>query len=233
MTEAEWLNCTHPDRMLRFLYGLGASHRKLRLFGCSCFPAIRHLWPDTRVARGVEVAERYAEGSARHGEKEAVRTWAMAFVQEDACSGRGIVAGAVAALNHNAETASMSLAEAEGCVAAGWHRDDWRSSRGSEKFLAMCDPAGVTARDAVRSVQCDRLRCIFGNPFRPATLDPAWLTPDVLSLAEAAYDQRRLPEGTLDPARLGLLADALEDAGCHDADILGHLRSEGVHVRGC
>jgi hypothetical protein len=29
------------------------------------------------------------------------------------------------------------------------------------------------------------------------------------------------------------LADALEDAGCTDADILSHLRSPGPHVRGC
>jgi hypothetical protein len=30
-----------------------------------------------------------------------------------------------------------------------------------------------------------------------------------------------------------VLADALEEAGCGDADLLGHLRSPGPHVRGC
>jgi hypothetical protein len=30
-----------------------------------------------------------------------------------------------------------------------------------------------------------------------------------------------------------LLADALEDAGCTDAELLVHLRSPGPHVRGC
>jgi hypothetical protein len=30
-----------------------------------------------------------------------------------------------------------------------------------------------------------------------------------------------------------VLADALEDAGCSDAGLLGHLRSPGPHVRGC
>ena len=34
-----------------------------------------------------------------------------------------------------------------------------------------------------------------------------------------------------DPAPI--LADALEDAGCDDADILDHLRGTGPHVRGC
>jgi hypothetical protein len=52
-------------------------------------------------------------------------------------------------------------------------------------------------------------------------------------LAEAAYAERTLPPGTLDPARLALLADALEDAGCTDGELLGHLRGPGPHVRGC
>ena len=60
----------------------------------------------------------------------------------------------------------------------------------------------------------------------------AWRDCTVPQLARAAYD-RRLPEGTLDPSRLILLADALEDAGCTDAELLGHLRSPGPHVRGC
>ena len=52
-------------------------------------------------------------------------------------------------------------------------------------------------------------------------------------LASAAYEDRNLPEGTVDLVRLAVLADALEDAGCTDADLLGHLRGPGPHVRGC
>jgi hypothetical protein len=37
----------------------------------------------------------------------------------------------------------------------------------------------------------------------------------------------------LQPDRLGVLADSLEDAGCTDDTLLGHLRSTGPHVRGC
>jgi hypothetical protein len=55
----------------------------------------------------------------------------------------------------------------------------------------------------------------------------------VLALAQATYDGRTLPAGTLEPDRLAVLADALEDAGCTDAAILGHLRGPGPHVRGC
>jgi hypothetical protein len=92
--------------------------------------------------------------------------------------------------------------------------------------------ARVTEREP--PIQSALLRDLLGpRPFRPVALDPAWRTPDGLSLAQAAYEHRALPAGTLDPARLGLLADALEDAGCDNPDILGHLRGPGPHVRGC
>jgi hypothetical protein len=73
------------------------------------------------------------------------------------------------------------------------------------------------------------LRCIFGNPFRSVTIDPWWLAWNdgtIPNLAQGIYDERAFD-------RLPILADALEEAGCHDADILAHCRSEGPHVRGC
>jgi hypothetical protein len=76
------------------------------------------------------------------------------------------------------------------------------------------------------------LRDIFGNPFRPCVVALAWLTPDVVALAQAAYQERALPSGHLAPARLAILADALEEAGASGA-VLVHLRSFGPHVRGC
>jgi len=81
--------------------------------------------------------------------------------------------------------------------------------------------------------QCGLLRDIIGNPFRSVSLNPAFQTPTVFSLAQAAYDDRILPAGTLEPTRLSVLADALEEAGCDNADILNHLRGPGPHVRGC
>jgi hypothetical protein len=77
------------------------------------------------------------------------------------------------------------------------------------------------------------LQEVFGNPFRPVTAAPAWQTPEVVALAQAAYNERELPAGTLDLARLAVLADALEEAGGTNPDLLGHLRGAGPHVRGC
>jgi hypothetical protein len=76
-------------------------------------------------------------------------------------------------------------------------------------------------------------RDIFGNPFRPVAAHPACRAPQIAALARAAYEHRDLPAGTIDVARLAVLADALEEAGCADADLLGHLRGPGEHVRGC
>src|SRR5262245_52150732 len=91
----------------------------------------------------------------------------------------------------------------------------------------------LAGREAERRAQVAQLRDVFGNPFRPVYVALSWLTPDVRSLAKAAYDERLLPQGHLDPLRLAVLADALEEAGCVDGDVLGHLRSPGPHVRGC
>jgi hypothetical protein len=59
-----------------------------------------------------------------------------------------------------------------------------------------------------------------------ARLDPRWVSDDVARLATVVYD-------SCDFSRLPELADALEDAGCADADLLAHCRGRGPHVRGC
>ena len=85
-----------------------------------------------------------------------------------------------------------------------------------------------------KAAQAVLLRDILGNPFRPVlSAARGCLTPSVNQLAEQAYEHRLLPDGTLQPARLALLADALEAAGCRQAAILAHLRGPGPHVRGC
>jgi hypothetical protein len=73
------------------------------------------------------------------------------------------------------------------------------------------------------------LREIFGNPFQPAPTNSAWESWNdgvVLKIAQSIYDARRF-------ADLPILADALEDAGCDDRQILDHCRGGSEHVRGC
>jgi hypothetical protein len=70
------------------------------------------------------------------------------------------------------------------------------------------------------------LRDIFGNPFRPVAFDPAWRTSTAVALAKGIYADRAFD-------RLPILADALQDAGCENADVLDHCRGLGPHARGC
>jgi hypothetical protein len=75
-------------------------------------------------------------------------------------------------------------------------------------------------------VQAALLRDVVGNPFRCASVGSSFVTANVLSIARAIYADRAFD-------RLPILADALEDAGCDQADILEHCRGPGPHVRGC
>jgi len=120
------------------------------------------------------------------------------------------------------------------------------------ELLVSGDPAVLASAEVAEEVNSDcrarLIRDIFVNPFRPLPplgrraaslwereLDSAlrWNGGVIPDLARAAYEERILPAGTLHPARLAVLADALEEAGCTNADILGHLRGPENHVRGC
>jgi hypothetical protein len=199
--------------------GYRMSARKLRLFACACCRGIGDLLDD-RTRAALATFERSADGLAGPAELTAARDAAFsaadAGAMDDLHDGR---AGAhpaycVAELADRWSIGSAALcasrvAAAVGCVGVG---DDW--------------PQGQQER------QCALLRCAFGNPFRPVTFDSAWLAGPVSGLAEAAYTERILPSGELDPARLAVLADALEDNSA-GADVLAHLRGPGPHVRGC
>jgi len=90
---------------------------------------------------------------------------------------------------------------------------------------ARAAPDGV----AERKCQCDLLRDIFGNPFRPFSVDESWLRwndATIRRMAACIYEERAFD-------RLPILHDALLDAGCDNEDMLAHCRSEGPHVRGC
>jgi len=56
------------------------------------------------------------------------------------------------------------------------------------------------------------LREIVGNPFRPGAIHSTWQTSTVVAHARDIYEKR-----TFD--RMPILADALQDACCENADI--------------
>jgi hypothetical protein len=218
MTEEEWLDCTDPALMLEFLRGK-VSDRKLRLFACACCRRIWRLLEDARSREAVEVSERFADGMAGEAEVQVTEEGAEEAAEAipDGTSDSRLAAGAAScAIRLPAKQDAWNQIRLAQHVALGV-RLLLHLLPGGDEFLA----------------HCNLLRCLFGNPFRPVTLKPAWQTPTVASLAHAAYEERILPSGHLDNARLGILADAFEEAGCTDSSILDHLRSPGPHVRGC
>jgi hypothetical protein len=195
------------------------SDRKFRLFACAC---CRRAWSALRpflLLSIVDVNERFADGSADREELGNVRRCARYEFQVTAEFVRLTAAGAVwRAVWEDAAAGAPKVAGAMQRVQS--MRWEWNWKR-----------PPVKKADEARA-QCDLLRDIFGNPFRPVMPSGTWMTPDVAPLAWAAYDERVLPEGRLDAARLAVLADALEEAGA-PADVVTHLRGPGPHVRGC
>ena len=73
----------------------------------------------------------------------------------------------------------------------------------------------------------DIIRDIFATLFRPIAFDPAWRTDTAVDIAKGMYESR-------DFGAMPILADALQDAGCDNDDVLDHCRdANGTHVRGC
>jgi hypothetical protein len=218
MTEAEWLACTDPDPMLEFLRGK-ASDRKLRLFACAC---VRRAWgrrEDTRSREAVQVSERYADGLASREE--------LAL----ACQRAWEAHGGCWRPWRLGRYAAAALAAEEAAHAAAACAVPYASSAWADAPVVLL---GWRRRKAwMRCVQSVLLRDLYPNLSHLVPTGPAWQTPEVVALAQAAYNQRELPAGTLDVARLAVLADALEEAGCDRADLLAHLRGPGPHVRGC
>lgn len=88
------------------------------------------------------------------------------------------------------------------------------------------DTFEVERRDLPYPPQADLVREIIGNPFRPVTFRAEWRTEAAVGIAAQMYDSREF-------GNMPVLADALQDAGCEDADVLAHCRDGGTHVRGC
>jgi hypothetical protein len=221
MTDQEWLACTDPTPMLQFLRGK-TSDRKMRLFACACVRRIWHLLTDDRNKEALDVTEAYAEGLVpkRHFKRARRRTFQVRAEQPNLIGpdywwGRAYAMGATDALTIGPYESALDAAQHAAMALA--YGDNERS-RQDEPFQ--------TFFKAERSVQASLVHDIFGNPFRPVTVDPVCLTPQVIALAQEVYDDRafnRLPD----------LADALENAGCDNAEILAHCRGSGAHVRGC
>jgi hypothetical protein len=221
MTEVEWLTCANPGNMLEFLRGK-ASDRKWWLFAAACCRCAWHLLP-IASRQAVEAVELYADRRAR--ERDIIPLVGTYY------------APAVALAD---DPGGMQAAQAVGYLTQPWQRTSRGRPQGAAVSRAPADPGvmGQVARstaealaksipwEAARREQVGAIRCIFGNPYRPVSVDPHRLTSTVACLAQGIYDDRAFD-------RLPILAAALLDSGCNEEELIQHCRSDKPHVRGC
>jgi hypothetical protein len=217
MDESAWNACTEATPLLEFLRASGrASDRKFRLFACGCCRRIWDRLPDPCNRDLVAAVEDHPDG---------------------AFGDPGLHEALIASSRREYEFSDQPAYWAVKYLGRGFYKLRAFDSAVVVALKVLSAVEGEGRRKAEVKGQAALLRDLFGPlPFRPVPVDAAWLTWNdgtVRRLAEAAYQERQLPAGTLDPARLGVLADALEEAGCTDPDLLGHLRGPGPHVRGC
>jgi hypothetical protein len=212
VTEQEWLVCKEPEKMLEFLRRK-VSDRKLRLFAVACCRQNWHLLTDERSRTALEVAERFADGMASLAELQNTRP-PLYTLAAHACYNATEVFTEIEPGTMIADCAAENAAW--GTAKHGVMPPDDNS------FSSIFN----TKLSIQKDIQSKLLRCILLNPFRPVTLVPAWKTPAVVQLARCLYEERRFED-------MPVLADALEEAGCQDATVLGHCRGSGPHVQGC
>ncbi len=246
MNEAEWLICKDPRRMLAHLRRK-AGARKLRLFAVACCRRLGPLLETEAHRLTLEQAERLADGVAGLSDSPSAYSGAgapgMDLAVSEACtwslhrpmsleekiavieawhetpSDQWYPPATVSAPTAEDQRLAAHRAAVEGSVSAA------RAAAGSAGKRGNLLKFGRTY-GAERRAQAHLLREIMGNPYRRATIDPAWLTPHVVSLAQGAYLERAFD-------RMPILGDALEEAGCLDVAILTHCRESVEHVRGC
>jgi hypothetical protein len=207
MTEKQWLTMTDSESMSRFLSGEMKQSRspsgRRKLRLYAC-ACCRRAWELFDDERSKQAVE-IAERYAEGNasREELVRMWESCQLT-------------VSCNSICAPQASWAAVQApfEAAMRLGF-RAEAQMKDGYKKTL-----------DAESRTQASLIRDIFGNPFRPVSFSTQWRTSTAVALAQQMYDSR-------DFSAMPILADALQDAGCDNADVLGHCRGPGPHVRGC
>jgi hypothetical protein len=211
MDEAVWRKCSEPNPLFSLITAERRTHRIHRLITCGFCRGLWHLVTHKHSRSAVETAERFADGLALEEELKVAfrRAWAVhEAVDPENVQERNLATQTVWAAAMTAHWLAIGVSNA------------------AMEATRIAANRGGAAMVQEKEKICNLLRCIGGNPFRPVKLDCPSRTPTVVHLAQSMYDDRTFDD-------LPILADALEDAGCHQQELLDHLRGRGSHVLGC
>jgi hypothetical protein len=234
MNEAGWLTCSNVQDLLGHKGEKRRSGRKLRLFAVACCRRGWELLVDPRSRQAVEAHEAYADGLIGKQDLLKVASESRRVPYDQRVDGPEGPDHA----EHNAAWAVAKFQLTLRVEVVAYDMADAVNSRTTELLESRGKDIGNRRMvyEAIQSggidegrFQADLFREVFGNPFRPPTIDPAWLSWNgvtIPGLALAIYDEKAFE-------RMPILGDALEEAGCSDPVILDHCRREGGHVRGC
>lgn len=224
MTEAEWLAGTDSVPLVEY-WGEPYPERKARLLMLACCLLRKRYFAHAVVREAVKALERhYADPLAQDRSFEGqnyctLHTRLERYIDQSPTRGYHLALGVWTAIE------PPSIAEKRRLAPFGINHC---------LQMASCDERGRTLT-AVRAAQADLVREVVGNPFRPVAFSPSWRTDTTVALARQMYESREF-------SAMPILADALQDAGCDNPDILSHCRDEkagggssaqGGHVRGC
>jgi len=202
--------------------GYGWTTRKARLFACACCRRVWELLSQRGDREAVEAAERFADEQITVQKLEVFHD----ATQQALPGALGLMGAKYPSYVASSPWGSHTIAAAAAGGAITLLLDSTSRPNAGSEVLEQ-----VIMQES--RAQCDLLRDIVGDPFSHVVFAPDWFTPAITTQAAEVYDHRALPAGTLNHARLGTLADTLEEARCTDQAILGHLRGPGLHVRGC
>jgi hypothetical protein len=217
LTETEWLTLGVITHDLLARLPVTISDPKLRLAGVAfCRRCSVHL-AEPLFHEAIAFAERLADGETETGERKALRR----RVQEAIAVSATAAAFAVQRLLHR-QMRQVFSEIARDC-ANELAQQEWVLSR--RRLDSPATPHSATKRSE-HAIQYELLREVVGNPFRHAPFDAGWRTETVRLLSDGIHADQAFD-------RLPILADALEEAGCDNAEMLAHCRGPGPHVRGC
>lgn len=234
MTESDWLTTDSPSRLFQHVRSR-LSARKLQLLACGCCRLLDGLFsPEQRAALGL--VERHADGLASRDEYQTALEQFGREVNERVII--SMPSGVATATSPEAALCQALMAVVSPPADDGLRVAlDWVVAAAAREAGAG---ATTTARKEMNRRLCQVFREVVGNPFRqPVVVGPEWTSAGGRAphwMLKVGETPRAIAVGVqADQAfdRLPILADALEDDGCNDADLLAHFRHQPAHLRGC